>query len=465
MNLLALAAIAAPAFAAETFAGRTFYFGDLHVHTGVSLDGGASDLKNCVDPTVCGSLADVFTTAQDNGLDFVAFSDHSNSDPTTFDNFLSDVIDATTDTFVTIPSVELLLRWSTAAGGGDIGHKNVYVFQDDDAALAGLGLADLVGTSSRFGTCADVWANAATLSADFGPTLEFAHHPAASNIMLADWSCHDQTYQPVVEVYSGWGNSLDFTTDYDPLDAPAEDSTVHEALETYGLKVGFVGGTDGHDTRPGSTCTLDTEWPTTHIYGGGLTMVVLDDEAPFVRSAIYGEMVARRTLVTSGPPIPAFVQWTTSDGRRHSIGEEMRVRDSDTTTLSVRIPLGWEGYVTDVNAVGYSDRIGLTEGTPGSWSVVLDNDALPAWLYVEVEVDGAACYGGVGACGDGGVDDREMIWSSPAWFTTTDDLDNDGYSYDVDCNDDNRRINPAARDIANNGVDENCDGRDARRPM
>jgi hypothetical protein len=337
--------------------------------------------------------------------------------------------------------------------------------------LETLSVLDFKGDTKRFDTCDEVWAHPATMAAEFGPMLEFAHHPAAGNIMTTDWTCHDQTYQPVVEVYSGWGNSLEYETDYDPLQMPIEEATVHYALEMHDLKLGFVGGTDIHDTRPGAVCAVDSSEAGTHIYGGGLTVVVLPDGADFARSSIYGELVARRSLVTTGPQLPVLVHWTTPDGVEHAIGEEVRVRDSanETTTLTVEYPASWNQYVTGVQAVGYSSRTDLTPAS-GAWSHSFTNDTLPKWLYVEVAIDGAEYYG-PSACVDGPVDelgvtldDREFVWSSPVWFERTNDLDGDGYAYDADdCNDDDAAINPGAREIWMNRIDENCDGRIRRR--
>ncbi len=45
-------------------------------------------------------------------------------------------------------------------------------------------------------------------------------------------------------------------------------------------------------------------------------------------------------------------------------------------------------------------------------------------------------------------------------FVTALDADADGYTFYEECDDTNATINPAAREIENNGIDENCDGED-----
>jgi len=59
---------------AEFFEGYGFYLGEPHAHTGYSVDGGSSDLRdNC---KYCGAFADFMPIARENGLDFVVISDH-----------------------------------------------------------------------------------------------------------------------------------------------------------------------------------------------------------------------------------------------------------------------------------------------------------------------------------------------------------------------------------------------------
>lgn len=465
--LLLLCAIA---HASESFNDRVYYFGDLHAHTGVSNDGWAVE-TTCVssgpDGVVCGSIADVFDTAKDNDLDFLALTDHHNSNESSYNTLLGRVNDENDPgTFVTIPAMEMLYKRNSPSHS--YGHKNYYVFSDDTTGLDFDALN--ANKNVRDGYCAtDIWANSVTLNTNVGPTLLWAHHPASADVMTTDWYCHNQTYEPVVEVYSGWGNALTLAPDFDPsnlgsgdadaYDAPANAATVEAALETFDLHVGFVGGTDLHDTRPGMTCDRATPAMTGHVYGGGLTMISLDDSATFDRGAIYGEIVARRTFATSGPMIPVEVVWTAS-GDPYNVGEDIELDDTDETYVTVSVPSAYEGFVDSVRAVGYGVDYDLTETSPspGTWtSDAIDNGDLPGWLYIEVAIDGASFYGSYD-CDDGGADDDEFIWSSPVWFQVgpPPDADSDGDPDLTDCNDSDAAISTLDAEIPGNSVDEDC---------
>ena len=51
-----------------------------------------------------------------------------------------------------------------------------------------------------------------------------------------------------------------------------------------------------------------------------------------------------------------------------------------------------------------------------------------------------------------------------SWTTAAADDDNDGFNARIDCNDGDAAIRPGVVDVADNGIDENCDGADAVTP-
>jgi hypothetical protein len=167
---------------------------------------------------------------------------------------------------------------------------------------------------------------------------------------------------------------------------------------------------------------------TGHDYAGGLTIVVLDgddDTVELTRAAIYDQITARQTLVTSGPPILFQSRGHSRSGANRRIGKEITVPSRGSTTLTVRVPGEYEYLVTSVRAVGYDTSYTLSESTTdaGTWSTAIANATIPGWLYAEVKVDGATYYVDHprtdtpdGDCPDGGTDADEYLWSSPTWF-------------------------------------------------
>jgi hypothetical protein len=76
----------------------------------------------------------------------------------------------------------------------------------------------------------------------------------------------------------------------------------------------------------------------------------------------------------------------------------------------------------------------------------------------------AACYGA--PCADAHdtscidvIPSCSQVSSQPA----VDDVDRDGYCKAQDCNENDKQFNAAAHDLPGDGLDQNCDGKDALR--
>ena len=132
--------------------------------------------------------------------------------------------------------------------------------------------------------------------------LVVPHHPGYARetgwtIYGLDWDFHDDAAEPLVEIYSKHGSSECADTEF-PLAKPRADGFVRDAL-ALGHKVGFVGGSDTHISRPGSTIQEEDN-AVLRYPRAGLTAVV---SATLNRSELLGALRRRACYATSGERI------------------------------------------------------------------------------------------------------------------------------------------------------------------
>ncbi len=463
------------ASASETFEGQGFYLGDLHAHTGASGDAASTDVgTKCAD---CGAVAELETLVDEAGLDFVGFTDHVNgkmaADPEDHATMMAAALalhdpDAGR---VVIPSAEV---WFYDSGGAGLGHKNMFLFEGDDSSLD-MTVFQYDGTSQAVGSCAEIWDFAEAASKTYGALLLIPHHPGMANPMGTDWTCHADprasTYAPVVEVYSEHGSSMGRAEwdDYDIIwKDPRAERMVPEVLSRTGfdLQMGFVGGTDSHDTRPGSVCDIDAYQPQ-HPYGGGLTVAVIDASTDFDRPAIYDAIAARSVYTTTGPLLPARVDFSAGGELLGGMGEDFTLPAKAALDIEIRVPEEDDPLLSEVFVVGPNDTSWpATSIGGGVWTVSIDGSEVPHYLFATVEFDRDTWYG-EGVCEDGdasakdGGSPQEYLWLSPSFIDTSAwDDDGDGWTpTDGDCDDADSAVSPAATEICDNSTDDDCNGR------
>lgn len=390
------------------FAGYAWYAGDVHAHTGVSGDAESWSPHGCAD---CGRFDQVFAAARGEGLSWLAIPDHVNGYPAAtaqdFDALWDAVLGADGDGLVTVPAAEVWFRGPSGA----LGHKTLLMFGDDLAAVELADLQPAPGGGEDVTSCDAVWAWASGLSARIGPVALVPHHPAGNHPMPTDWTCASAEWQPAVEVYSEHGSSFAAGDDR-PRAGITAAGTIEAALDPAGaaLRMGFVAGTDSHDTRPGDTCVRDFV-RTNQPYGGGITVVRTDEDLGFDRAAVGDALRERRTVATTGPVVAFDLAWVSGGVTLGGLGDDVTLNGDLEATVTFPDVTGTA--VTRVELVG-PDRRRAMEGQGTTWTLTTPAEEVPAYLYVAVELDGDALY--PDGCDDGGLESVEWAWGSPSWF-------------------------------------------------
>ena len=233
-----------PVFVSPAPPKERIYFGDPHWQTFFS------DGIRCPE--------ELYAFARDEGfLDFGAITDHMEA----LTDRQWEYFQAVTNDFNNPGRFVTLIgqEWTNHAPG----HRNLY-FRADHAP-------PIRCTDPRYDTLPKLW-KALDELADLDP-IAIPHHPA-NKVMGVDWSLGwNERYEKAVEIHSVWGNSERHKDDGNPMaiqhvEGEVRGAHVVDALRM-GYRMGFVGGGDVHDGRPGDAFhnesyppSPDRTWPT-----------------------------------------------------------------------------------------------------------------------------------------------------------------------------------------------------------
>lgn len=363
---------------------RTFW-GDLHVHTNLSL----------CKPEVSGSIEENCLAARDGAkLDFLALTDHAEHvEESTWKHAMALAGRfEEAGRFVLLPAYE----WSSAM----YGNRNVY--------YRGTGpLLDCVAYDTA--TPEGLWR---ALRERVGPrgAITVPHHPAA-RAHLMDWGHYDPEFDRLVEICQRRGQQerLDeppapgmlAQVGWDPARSLEPGATVHDALMR-GYRLGFVGGADAHGEWAGSSC---------------LTAV---RAARLARDDVFDALYERRCYATTGARIEldfhanGWPMGSVVPRNRFGLSAEypieltVRVRGTDRIDRVEFLANGWTVHVEACT----SDAVTLRWSMPRPSSRVRSggNEIDFFWLadftrFFHVRVHQA---------------DGHRAWASPVWFVLDD---------------------------------------------
>lgn len=249
-------------------------WGDLHVHT--HLSDGRGTAQRC------------FEYARDvAGLDFVSVSDH--------DVYMSEgqweYLQTLTayyhapHQFITFVGCESGPQWVRDYGNHIQGHRNLYTREDQLPLYRHWDVQDQWGLDRL-----------EEMMAMNPGIMAIPHHSLTLPLEWRSW-----TGTPAIEIYSVWGSSERRDNPLLPVRQLEDAMSVQEVLAR-GDRLGFLGGGDSHDGRPGvggDHAKIKSAWGELK-YKTGLTAVVAKSRT---RADIWEAIFQRRTYATTGERI------------------------------------------------------------------------------------------------------------------------------------------------------------------
>jgi len=208
-----------------------------------------------------------------------------------------------------------------------------------------------------------------------------------------NWDFHDEKLEPLVEIYSKWGNSEYFNCPRPVVNSRPE-GCVEEALKR-GYKMGFVAGSDTHVSGPGSPFP---EWEGGPLqYRSGLTCVLAKD---LTRQEIFEALKRRHCYATTGERI--YLEFRLND--EFIMGDEAHL-SSAKVPRKFKILVAGTTPLDKVQVIKNNQEVHLEKGESRFLEFEFEDDEPireTDYYYLRViQKDG------------------EMAWSSPMWVNVS----------------------------------------------
>jgi hypothetical protein len=203
-----------------------------------------------------------------------------------------------------------------------------------------------------------------------------------------DWENHDAELEPLVEIYSNWGNREHPGCKYASIAPTRAVDTVQHAL-SLGYRLGFVGGSDGHGGRPGKDYWLRVRG----ARPGGITAIYAKE---LTRQALWDALWARHCYATTGKRI--ILKFRLGD---HMMGDVAPLLDPEQA----------RAFEIEVYGTDTLERVTIVKNNEDAHVVAADRqEVILDWEDSSRADSGDYYYLRVEQA------DGAMAWSSPIWL-------------------------------------------------